>query len=152
MDRHGPRRRARPGRPGDAPGGAGAPGRGRPRLPGRDRSGARGPACAAPLAARSAPASAKSPREALAGIGEAVARDPDNPEPHLVRGTGADRPRRSRGLDAYRLAVLKATVGPARTTGWKPYGPLPRPRPGPRPRVLPTRPGRGATIRPWLAT
>jgi tetratricopeptide (TPR) repeat protein/O-antigen ligase len=65
------------------------------------------------------------PREVLAGIGEAVARDPDNPELYLVRGQALTALGDPAALDAYRLAVLKATVGPARTTGWKPFGSLP---------------------------
>jgi tetratricopeptide (TPR) repeat protein/O-antigen ligase len=65
------------------------------------------------------------PREALAEIGEAVARDPDNPEVYLVRGQALTAVGDPAALDAYRLAVLKATVLPARTAAWKPFGSLP---------------------------
>ena len=65
------------------------------------------------------------PREALAEIGEAVARDPDDPELYLVRGQALTALGDPAALDAYRLAVLKATVRPARTTDWKPFGSLP---------------------------
>jgi putative inorganic carbon (HCO3(-)) transporter len=65
------------------------------------------------------------PREALAGIGEAVARDPDDPELYLVRGQALTALGDPAALDAYRLAVLKATVRPARSTDWKPFGSLP---------------------------
>jgi tetratricopeptide (TPR) repeat protein len=65
------------------------------------------------------------PLEALAVSSEAVARDPDNPELHLVRGQALAALGDPAGLDAYRLAVIKATVRPAQTTDWKPFGSLP---------------------------
>jgi tetratricopeptide (TPR) repeat protein len=65
------------------------------------------------------------PREALAQIEEAVARDPDNPELYLVKGQALAALGDPSALDAYRLALLKATVQPARATGGKPFESLP---------------------------
>ena len=67
----------------------------------------------------------QSPREALAEIEVALARDPDNPELYLLRGQALAALGDASALDAYRLAVLKATVQPGRATGGKPFESLP---------------------------
>ena len=51
-------------------------------------------------------------REALGDIETALAGDPDNPELYLARGQALTALGDPAALDAYRLAVLKAKVGP----------------------------------------
>jgi len=64
------------------------------------------------------------PREALAALEPALARDPDNPELYLTRGQALVALGDPGALEAYRLAVLKVS-GPTPATGdWQLFGSL----------------------------
>lgn len=66
----------------------------------------------------------KRPREALGAIETALARDPDNPELHLVRAEAQAALGDPEALTVYRRAVLKAELPGGRPAG-QPFGVLP---------------------------
>jgi putative inorganic carbon (HCO3(-)) transporter len=66
----------------------------------------------------------KRPREALGTVEAALARDPDNPELHLVRAEALSALGDAGALTAYQLAVLKAEA-PAGRPADRPFGAAP---------------------------